>query len=792
MALSDDLPASRSAPADSLESEAPGTARGLKEAERQDLILKQFNARLAASRSHRQEWREEARTLYDMAAGRQWEGGDLEKLDKDDRPAVTFNVAGKYLDAVQGLQINNRQQIRFAPREPGDLQVNETLTGAVNWGRDLSQMQDDETDAFYDCILTGEGWMDAMLDRDLEPTGVPCGVRVDPLEMFPDPISRRRNYADARFSIRLKQVDPGEYRELYGVDDDESDDTRIVQIDDAEDEDPLTTITNPVQDYDGQAKGSLAVVGKRRPVADYQWVEREDAVVVMAQGMPARVYSKDEWAALEPRYRDAQIPVETKELKRRRFYRAIIAGGKVKTWGLSPDQSGFTHKAITGKRDRNKRCWYGIGRSIIEPQKWTNKFFSTILYALMTNSKGGLIAEENTFKDARKAEADWANPNSIVWVKDGALQKGKLEPKPVAQYPQGLDRLLQFSLEALPQTSGLNLEIMGMADRVQAGVVEAQRKQSAMSIIAWAFDAMRRYYVDMGRTLAVFVRDHMPEGTLVQIGGENGKQYVPLVKESLQIPFDVIVDEAPSSVNQQERVWAVLQQIIPQLLQAGMKIPKEVLDYSPLPSELQLAWKKVLTPDPETAAADKKRLEEMLRQLTAQNQKLEAEATLAQARAMEIQEEMRAPKENPLAIEHAKLQGEAFRTQIETAVEQRIAEFRANKDAETKMLIAQMQIDSKERIEQMTAIIDARLEQARIRADADSKETVAKIGAVAKAKDSEGEDEKPDPTSVLAETIAELRDVMKSQGKKPRGYKIKRDAKGDMENIVLDWGDGED
>lgn len=790
MALSDELAALRgSAPASADASiDSPATGSGLSEEERKDQILAQFRQRLALSRSHRQEWREEARELYDLAAGRQWGPADLEKLEADDRPAVTFNVAGKYLDAVSGLQINNRQQIRFAPREPGDLQVNELLTGAVEWGRDLAQMQDDETDAFYDCILVGEGWMDALVDRDLEPNGVPCGFRVDPLEMFPDPNSRKRNYADARFSIRMKQVDPGEYREIYGKDDDESDDTQLSLVADIEDDEPLAVITDATQDYDGQVRPSMAILGKKRPVADYQWVEREDAVIVMSQGQPSRVYSKVEWAALEPRYRDAQIPVEVKPFKRRRFYRAMIAGGKVKQWGLSPDQTGFTHKAITGKRDRNKRCWYGIGRSILEPQKWTNKFFSTILYALMTNSKGGLLAEENAFKDARKAEEEWANPNSITWLKEGALQKGKVEPKPVAQYPQGLDRLLQFSLEALPQTSGLNLEIMGMADRVQAGVVEAQRKQSAMSIIAWAFDAMRRYYVEMGRTLGCFVRDYIPEGTLVQITSESGKQYVPLVKARLQMPFDVIVDEAPSSVNQQERVWAVLQQIIPQLLQAGMKIPKEVLDYSPLPSELQLAWKKVLTSSPEEDAANKKKLEEMLRQLSVENNKTEAEAGLARAKTQEIMAELQGPKADP----NAQMSQDLMVERMKAMVAENVARLKSDRDAETKILIAQMGLESKERIAQLEAIIDARLEQARLRSDADSKEKVALISAAAKGgNEDDGEDpeEKPVSSREFSKVISDLTARLEKGSRKPKGYKVKRDKNGDMESIEMEWDD---
>jgi hypothetical protein len=49
-----------------------------------------------------------------------------------------------------------------------------------------------------------------------------------------------------------------------------------------------------------------------------------------------------------------------------------------------------------------------------------------------------------------------------------------VQEKQQAPYPQGMDRLMQFSIEALPATTGINLEMLGLADRQQAGVVESQ------------------------------------------------------------------------------------------------------------------------------------------------------------------------------------------------------------------------------------------------------------------------------------------------------------------------------
>jgi hypothetical protein len=47
----------------------------------------------------------------------------------------------------------------------------------------------------------------------------------------------------------------------------------------------------------------------------------------------------------------------------------------------------------------------------------------------MVGAKGGLLAEEDSFTDPRKAESEWANPSAITWVKKGELAAGKVQPK---------------------------------------------------------------------------------------------------------------------------------------------------------------------------------------------------------------------------------------------------------------------------------------------------------------------------------------------------------------------------
>jgi hypothetical protein len=684
--------------------------------DQRDKVLREFQTRFKIAKAHWKDWRTEARGLYDFIAGRQYSEEDIAKLNEEQRPYVTFNISGKYMDAMTGLQINNRQEIRYFPRTNGAAKVNELMTGSVAWCRDLTNMADDETDCFYDMALTGLGCMECYLDKDMAPEGIAAGRRVDNMEMLPDPSARQRNLEDARFVIRDRLMDHDEYLELFGdyAEDVDTDDGLGVEerTADVDVEDTGVQVIPSPHDYGDSTgdRGERVTKGKC-PVQDYQYWRREKRYVVSHPAMPSQEFTEEEFAAQKPAI-DALLaarePVKVATVMKRVFYRAYFSKGKMGPFGLSPYQEGFTYHMITGKRDRNKRTWYGIGRAMIDSQNWTNKFFSTILYCLMVGAKGGIMAEEGAFKDARKAESEWSNPNSITWMKQGALTGAngvKIQPKPQAQYPTGLDRLMEFTVGSMPNILGMSPELMGLQDKVQSGVLEAQRKQSAMAVIAWAFDAMRRYYRSMGKQMARYVIDYMPEGMLVKINGEGSAQYVPLMKDKLALTFDVIVDEAPTSTNMRERVWAVIETLVPQLLQAGIAIPKEVLDYAPLPPDLQQKWKESLQPTPESQMQQQLNLKSLAAEADGKSAKAEKDRADAQKTLSEIN----APGANGTSEAMVKAQADVSIAKMQAAIDAQLAELKANREAQTQVLIAKLKLDNEREIARLNGLIDLKI-----------------------------------------------------------------------------------
>jgi|TARA_Y100000034_G_scaffold136787_1_gene215768 hypothetical protein len=591
------------------------------DADDQDETVTMAHRLFTAGKEHTEQWRQDAREAYDMMVGEQWKHDDLAILREQQRPAVTFNRIMRTINAVLGTQVNNRQETRFIPRELGDIQVNEIYTAAADWVRDQADAEDEESDAFEDMCIAGMGWIETRLDYEIEPDGMIRMDRIDPLEMYWDPGATKRNLSDARWVMRVRMMDLDEFNQTWpGV----SVDAATAPWEGADDQTSKRTHVYPQDAYKEQQASRGGPQSKSRiRVAQIQW-----AVPVRRHrvGNSAREIDAETFVNLKPELEKRAIPFVSQQTYE--WHQAFIAGNTVLDEGDCPFPGGPTLRAITYKRDRNKNTWYGILKAMIDPQRFGNKFFSQILDIINKNAKGGVMVEADAVDDFRDLEEKWARPDAIHRFRPGALGQGKVQPKPMPAWPQGLDRLLGFSLDAVHEVTGINLELLGFAGRNQPGVLEAQRKQSGLTIIAPLFDAMRRYRKEQGRVMLHYIRHYLSDGRLVRIVGQQGQQqYIPLVKQSDTARFDTIVDDAPTSPNMKERVYGSVIELLPTLANMGVPIPPELLDYAPIPSALSQKWKELIqssaaASDPEQVKAQFDKLGWTIERLSDENRKL--------------------------------------------------------------------------------------------------------------------------------------------------------------------------
>lgn len=538
-------------------------------------------------KAHTSRWRREAREAFKFLAGRQWSEEDQAKLREELRPCITFDRSSVIIDAISGNEIQSRQQVQYLPRELGDAMANEVLTEAARWFDQESEAEDEDSEAFVDCIMTGIGVTETRIDFDEDPDGMPAVDRVNCLEFYWDKAAVKQNLKDARRMWRLKGFTADEIKDR-GWDPREADcavwsDADPFGPDRLHSNDPFDRYSqSEEQDFDEENEGR----NKIYYVLHLQYWVYEDYYRVI-DPITGKMVDMDEgkFQKVNSALGKVGMGLDHVKAKRRCYYQAFI-GKHVLEHSKNACENDFTWKVITAKRDRQYNSWYGLYRALKDPQQWANKWLSQILHILNSNSKGGLLYESGVFANQEEAEEAWARPDGMVELRPGSLVAGRVKEKQQAQFPTGFQVLTEFAIHAIRDVTGINLEFLGQREATQPGVLEYQRRQAGMTVLAPLFNSLQRYRRQRGKLMLYYIQTYLSDGRLIRITGDNNQQYIPLVKQA-DMKYDIIVDDAPTSPNQKEAVWQSFMQILPGVKDVvPPKILLQLLDYSPLPTSV--------------------------------------------------------------------------------------------------------------------------------------------------------------------------------------------------------------
>lgn len=517
-------------------------------------------------------WRERAKEDFAYYHGHQWSKQDADILREQKRPALTFNHIKPRVDAILGAEINNRREVRFIPRTLGKAIPNELLTSAAEWFRDQADADREDTTLFKDAVIAGMGWGEISIDFYNDPNGKPFIKRMDPFKLIWDPSAHSTNLKDAQYLFYIDKKPISELKDMFP---------------DAEEEEFYANLQADIGDYaydddygDDSKKIGQVIEARYKEKAIYYRIKD------LNTGQEKDI-SEQEFKKLKDLL-GCEIPhIKFKKIITKRAYLGATKLLQDIDEPLVPDGS-FGWECVTGFFDDTDKVFYGVVRSLKDPQQWMNKFFSQSMHILNSQSKGGIMVERGAFDDDRQAVESWTKTDQITWLRPGALSQGKIQPKPSANFPAGFFQLFNEAQQQLSQVSGISQEFLGTCEVNQPGILEAQRKQSSLNILASLFDNLKEYRKNQGKVMLYLIQNFLADGRLIKILGDDQAQYVPLIREDIcNIEYDIVVDEAPTTVNEKERTFAILMQLIPQF--QNMMTPDivmEFLRYSPIPTSL--------------------------------------------------------------------------------------------------------------------------------------------------------------------------------------------------------------
>ncbi len=663
--------------------------------------LGRYKAWWRADREHSAPWRKMATEDFEFLAGDQWSDQDRASLKEQMRPVITFNRTNPIINAISGMEIQNRQEVKFFPREQGDQSADEVLTSAVEWFRDQSNGDDEDSDMFLDAVVCGLGGTETTMSFEDEEDGAPSISCMNPLELYWDHAARKKNYTDATRKWRVRQVPLSRAREMAenfanhdeGTKFSDSDlDAAWAAADDKED----PTDRERARLYADDGEKSVARDETMVTIVHLQHITRETVYMVTdpSTGKKAEV-PVDDYLKLKERADmvGMQLIAQKQQVKK---IRTCIIGAKVllDTEALCPKD--FSFQFVTAYIDRNTGLPYGMMRIMKDPQRWANKWMSQAMHILNTNAKGGVMVEEDAVEDVRDFERTWPRNDKVTVVAPGALSGGspKIVPKSQPTMDGSFFNMMQFAIQSVRDVTGVSVELLGMREATQAASLEAQRKQAGITNLQPIFDNLKRYRRDEGKVMLYIIQkvipkiDEMTPGSvprLVRIVGDAGAQYVPLALKA-DARYDVIVDDQPTSP---DRNMEVLRILAPYMQYMPPSVMLEMLDLLPVPTSVKEKIRAASQQEGQAQAASAQAQAEAAQQMQQMEQNklsLEAEKLKAETRMKEIDAQMAM-----LGLEQERTKAAYEQARSQAEMQSKAAELQNSASGEAMKLDAEQQ-----------------------------------------------------------------------------------------------------
>lgn len=631
------------------------------------------------------DWRQyEVRDGFAMFEGNQWSSVDTKRQTNNAMQCFTINRVRPVLEAICGFEIQHRLDVKYMPRllNPQQRGFNDICNNGVRYMEQVSKAASQRSLAFLDMLICGVGATATNINFDNNPDGEQEVRRVFPAFIFWDVAARAKNIIDASYVIELKVTTKEEIEQEYGIDY-ESDvydtglDSRVLQF--FESILPVKTL-GCIYEYQWRTLEPFYRVENPFLKINPQTLSPEEAMAMQAQAMYMqeeynlvpnidRIFSVEtmkEVSDLKATFAELGIKLKYTKEKKYKYYRAIVTGGKVISKDENWSQKGFSLKFMTGEFSELTQSYYGLMRACRDPQRILNQSLSDFVGFLETVPKGGVDMEEDAVPDISAFLDTYAKARDVTLYASGALMNGKVRPKITPPIPSGLLEMIQYADTQIMQVCGVTPELMGMMEskEMNSGFYKQQIRQ-CLTTLATYFDAKATYLYEQGilniDCLRVLVEN--AEGRLIRnVLGEGNEPYIPLLKSGIAADYDVIVDQVPTSPDENTETFFKLIEL--QKVMPDKNIMPLAMKFAPLSGEDSKELEKIMepTPPPPPDPLNQALLDSQAKYQYAQANKLQADAeTLSIDNQLKINELKFAPAKEATDIQYTVAKTEAER-----------------------------------------------------------------------------------------------------------------------------------
>lgn len=482
--------------------------------------------------------REKAERDRDYYDGKQLTVDEEAELKRRGQPPIALNVIRARVDYLQGLEKKQRADPKAYPRNPEDQEAADAFTDGMRYAADKAEYPIVRTHAWKN--ITVEGFGGAELS--VEQVGADYEIRCEHIpwdRIFYDPHSRKPDFSDARYLGQILWLDEDEALQR-AMDNGADEATARHAI-----ETTLAAVDRG-QTYADKPREHWADAKRKRVRICVMWCRKPDGwhIVEFTKGgilseMPSPYRSKDGESlclmVLESAYLD---------------------------------------------RDNNR---YGIVRDLIDPQDEINKRRSKALHLLNVQ---GVIAEEGAVDDVDKARRELARPDFWITKNPGMEFEIVRQTELVA----GQTALGQQAMGYVMQ-SGPNAALLGKGTENQSGVAIEAQQAGGLIELGDLMDALRRFDRRVYRLFAHLMQQFWTAERWIRVTDDDlapqyvglnvpqmeetpfGPQQVGIQNSVAELDMDVIVADAPDSINNSVEAYQALGQV----MEMAGRVPPQVL-----------------------------------------------------------------------------------------------------------------------------------------------------------------------------------------------------------------------
>lgn len=538
--------------------------------------------------------REKSERDRDYYDGKQLTVEEEAELRRRGQPPIALNVIRARVDYLQGLEKRQRGDPKAYPRNPEDQGAADAFTDGLRYVADKADYATVRSALWKNIVIEGFGGVELAV----EPRGDDYEIvaRHVPWDrIYYDPHSSKADFSDARYIGQVLWLDEDEALEramANGADEEEA--RRVIET--------TYSLIDKGDTYDDKPRIHWADPKRKRVRVCVEWCKKGGVwhVVEFTRG---GILS------------EMESPYRTKDGE---------------SLCLMVLESAYVD------RDNNR---YGVVRDLIDPQDEINKRRSKALHLVNVRQ---VIADDGAVDDVEKARRELARPDGWITKVPGLdlqiANNTELAASQTALAQQAMAYVMQ---------SGPNAALLGKGTEDQSGrAIEAQQAGGLIEL-GDLMDALRRFDRRVFKLFAHLIQQFKTAEWWVRVtDDELAPQYVGLnVPQMVETPFgpqmvgiennvaeldmDVIVSDAPDSINNSVEAYSALGEVLQMAAQVPQPILRVMIEAHPaLPTRRK---KQLLDMLEQQQQPDPAQQELQARGAQAQVMKMEAEAFRAHA-----------------------------------------------------------------------------------------------------------------------------------------------------------------